>query len=246
MPLSKEEFEEIINKHEKGSELLEFVTAALNAEKEHGVSETNRANRQSATFRGERDIFKGHLKKLGWDETQDVNEFIESLSSTKTEGTQSKTELDEVKKTLTKLQKEFEKGQLELKVERERAGELARQNKLKTIESKLQPKISEDFHGPEFVIKTLIADGKVDVDESGNIIFKNGDDSISFDEGYKQFKVDHKDSLKNKQAGGSGSFPGGSGAKVKYSREQLDAMTPEQAAKDITNYNESYKVHYSN
>ena len=156
MPLTKEEFEEIIKKHEKGSELLEFVTAALSAEKEHGIKETNRANQQAATFRTELKNFKGYLTKLGWEETQDINEFIESLSSTKTESTQSKTELDEVKKTLIKLQKDFEKGQNELKVERERAGELARQNKLKTIESKLHPKINEDFHGPEFVMINFI------------------------------------------------------------------------------------------
>lgn len=245
MAITKEEFEELIKKHEKGSDILEFVTAALNAEKDHGIKETNRANQQAATFRNQLKDFKGYLTKLGWEETQDVNEFIESLSTTRTEGTQSKTELDQVKATLTKLQKEFEKGQNELKAERERASELARQNKLKTIESKLHPKISEDFHGPEFVIKTLIAEGKVDIDDSGNIIFKNGEDSVNFEDGYKQFKIDHKDSLKNKQSGGSGSYPGGSGAKPKYSLEQLKTMTPEQVAADIDNVNASMKAYSS-
>lgn len=164
-----EEFKRALEALENGAELLEFHASALDKEKQFGIQKYSEKDKEAAKLRK----YKGSLKELGWDGESDPEEFIANVKD-KLEGRQaeSNTALTDLNKQFKQLQKEFEKTQGELQTEREQRTTLQKQNKTKTIESALQPKLAEQFYGSQFIIKALIADGQVDLDEGGQVVFK--------------------------------------------------------------------------
>lgn len=238
MPVNQEEFKKALEALPNGSELLEFHVSAVTAEKSRGIEESRKTNKEAQALRK----YKQIVEKLGYDGEQDLEEFAQSLSET-IEGKTSKgnSELSDLQKKIAKIQRDFEASQNELKTEREQRTALQQLNKVKTIESKLGPKLSEEFYGSQYLIKALLADGLVDLDDSGEIIFKQGDQTIGFEEGFKKLSETHAESRKNKQAAGAGSQASTQASRPKYSRDQLKAMTPEQIAADLANVNASLK-----
>lgn len=240
--MDKAAFTAALEALENGKDLLEFHTSAVLDEKNRGVEEFRRANKDVSKLKH----FKKLINDLGWDGESDVEEFIESVKNLQDVGTQSPTEskeYGELKKNLTKLQKDFESAQTELKTEREQRSELQKVNKIKTIENTLTPKLAEEFYGAPLMIKALIADNMVDVAEDGNVVFKQGDKTLGISDGLKWLGDTYSDARKNKQAPGSGSQPSVQVAKPKYTKQQTDTMTAEQAAADIVNFNASLKAH---
>ena len=194
------EFLKVLEGQENGTELVEFFNQSIQNEKTIFIEKNRQHNKENQTLRQGLKDLKSRLTKIGWDGQADLDEFFETLNETiagkKEEGSAASKEL----KT---LQKQIEKFQNELKVEQEKRLELQK----KIIESTLLPKISEEFYGSEFIIKFLISDGLVDLDETGKVIFKNGEDILDFDSGLKAFGEAHPNSKKNKQKTGSGSQP---------------------------------------
>jgi hypothetical protein len=167
-------------------------------------------------------------------------ETIEGKQTTQT------SELSELQSTVKKLQKSFESAQNELKTEKERSESLSKQNKVKTIEGKLTPRLNEDLYGANYLVKSLIAEGSLDLDEDGNITLKNGETVLSYDDAIKHLVNSNTDARRNKQVSGAGSSGGNGKAQIgkpKYTKEQIKMMSGEEAAADIQNYNESMKFH---
>lgn len=243
MPMSKEQFEAAIAKLDNKDEILEFFTSSVDAEKNKAIEDHRVKNKENQQLKENLKGLKSLLAEIGWDETGDSKAFIETLKQT----VAGKEELEAgANKEVQALRKSLEKIQNDLKAEQDQRVALQRQNKIKTLENTLTSKM-QDLIGHNFIIKSMIADGAVDVDDNGEVVFKEGDDVIKLDDGLKKFVAKHPELKKNSQVAGSGSRPNGSGnTKVKYTKEQLDSMTQEQAAADITNYNESFKAHYSN
>lgn len=240
MTISAAEFKRILEGLENGAELLEYHTSAVAQEKEYGKSKYAEKDKEALNLRK----FKTLIKGLGWDGESDPEEFVNSLNETLTNRqSEGNTQLTELTSQFKKLQKDFEKTQGELTAEREQRAELQRQNKLKTIENTLAPKLSEQFYGHNFMIKALIADGQVDLNEAGQVIFKNGESVMELDQGLKWLEETHADSRKNTQKPGVGSTPANqAGPKAKYTMAQIDSMTPEQLAADMVNVNASLKA----
>ncbi len=241
MPMSKEDFLKTIEKLENKDALLEFVTSTVDSEKEKWTTEHRVKNNENKQLKENLASLKTLLADLGWDESGDAKTFIETLKQT----VSGKQELEESSnKEVTSLRKALEKIQKDLKDEQDQRATLQKQNKIKTLESTLTSKMG-DFLGNNFIIKSWIADGAVDLDDNGEVIFKEGDETVKLEDGIKKFVTAHPELKKNSQVPGSGSRPNGSKtANVKYTKEQVDSMTAEQAAGDITNYNASMKAHY--
>lgn len=239
MSITSAEFKKALESLENGAELLEFHAAAVAQEKEYGKSKYSEKDKEAANLRK----YKSYIKDLGWDGESDPEDFVVSIK-TSLEGRQEEgnVQLSEVTKQLAKLQKDFEKAQGELQIEREQRASLQQQNKIKTIESTLAPKLSEQFYGHNFMIKALMADGQVDLNEEGQVIFKNGDSVMDLEKGIKWLGETHADARKNTQKAGGGSTPANQGNKPKYTQAQIDAMTPQQMAADIANVNASLKA----
>jgi hypothetical protein len=235
--LTSAEFKKALESLENGNELMEFHTAAVDKEKQTGIDKYRQKDSEVKKLK----VFKSAIKKLGWDEESDVEDFSNTLQDT-IEGKQNQenTELGKVQSQLKKLMRDFEKTQKELSVERENASKLQQQNKLKSIENTLTPKLSETFYNAGFMIKGLIADGKADLDESGNVVLKNGDEVMDLDSGINWLKDTHADAVKNTQRSGSSSTSSSTGSGAKYSKQQLQAMSAEDAAKDLEAFEESY------
>ncbi len=241
MPFAtREDFEKGIEKLENKQDILDFLNNSVKSVETKFTDEHRAKNNENKQLKESLKGLKTLLAELGWDESGDSKSFIETLKAT----LEGKKELEETSnKEVQTLKKTLEKIQKDLKTEQEQRATLQKQNKIKTIESVLMPKFNDSFYGANFIVKSLISDSLVDLDDSGNVIFKDGDSSLGLDEGIKKFSDSHPESRKNTQKAGSGSKPSGNGAKPKYTIEQLNSMTPAQAAADIEGFNASLKAH---
>jgi hypothetical protein len=235
MTISQEEFRQALEGLDNSEELLEYHNSAVLSEKNRGVEQNRKNNKQNQNLQQ----YKRFVEELGWDGQTSLEEFKESLTEN---DSKSSGEIQDLNKNLLKLQKEFEKSQVQLQQEREQRANLEKVNKIKTIESTLSPKLSDKFYGSNFMIKALLADGAVDLDENGNVVFKKDDDLLNIDEGIKWLSDTHSDARKNLQRGGIGSNPTGISAKTKYTLDQIKAMTPQQIADDVSEVNKSMAI----
>lgn len=241
--MDREVFLSALSTLPNGSEMVQFFEDSIKAETSKGVSSSHRANSENVKY-------KKAFQKLGWDGTADLDEFtgvvLDTIEGNKTSGN---AELSDLNAQVRKLQKAFDISQNELKAEREQRETLQRQNKIKTIEGKVLPRLSNDINGAQWIVKSLLSEGSLDMDENGDIIIKNGDSVLGFEDGLTHIINSNPDLKKSKQVPGVGTSSS-TGNKVttgkpKYTLEQLKTMSPEQAAADLTGYNESMK-HYSN
>lgn len=239
MPMTSEEFERALKSLENGESLLEYHNDTVSKEKQYGMKKYDSKDAEAKSLRK----FKSVIKNLGWDGESDPEEFV-ALVNEKLVGRQDddNSQLGELNKQLKKLQKDFETTNKELQTEREQKTQLQQQNKIKTIESTLSPKLSEQFYGSNFLIKALLADGQVDLSDDGQVVFKRGEDVLDLDAGLKWLGETHADARKNTQKAGSGSQPRSQGSGPKYTMDQINNMTKEQAAADIANVNASLKA----
>ena len=110
--------------------------------------------------------------------------------------------------------------------------------------------MSNDINGANWIVKSLLSDGALDLDDNGEIVVKNGENTLGFEDGIKHIINTNPDLRKSKQVSGAGSSSssqgtGGSMIKPKYTLERLKSMTQEEAVADIAGYNESLKFHNS-
>ena len=113
MPISAEQFREALLKVENGEELLEFHAGAVAAEKTTGITKHREANKEAQNLRK----FKIAMEKMGYDPASqaDVEAFADGImEQIEQSGTKTTTELTDLQKTLSKLQKDFTKSQTEL------------------------------------------------------------------------------------------------------------------------------------
>jgi hypothetical protein len=239
MPVSAAEFKAAIEKLPNGVDLLEYHVGAVEYEKSLGVQTSREKNHENQRLRA----FKKAFDKLGFQGTEaEIENYVEELMAKVEEnGVKGNTQLSELQKTIAKLQKDFEKTSTELQTEREQKTVLEKQARAKNIESKLLPKLQEEFYGANFIVKALMADGLVDLDESGEVTFKRGDEVIPFSEGIKFIGEQNADSRKNKQNGGAGSTATTQTAKPKFTLEQIKAMDQSQIQSNLADVNESMR-----
>ena len=238
--ITLDSFKASLSKLENGSELLEFFDSSVSDEKTKAIDITRKANKESQNI-------KKAFNRLGYDGVANVDEFVDVLLETiDGKATTQTTELSDLQNTVKKLQRSFEQVQGELKTEREKSESLHKQNKIKTIEGKLTPKLNEELYGANYLVKSLIAEGALDLDEEGNITLKNGESVLSYDDAIKHLVNSNTDSRKNKQVPGASSSSGVQGKtqyKPKYTMDQIKAMNQEEAAKDIKEVNASAKFY---
>jgi hypothetical protein len=175
------------------TDILEGIIELINQEKEKGVSEVQKRNKEAQNLRK----YKIALEAAGLTEDDDISEFL----SGKTKRT-DKSDSDNL--TLKSLKAELDRVKQERDAER-------LNGKKKTLQAELTNALGDKVYGSKYLINSLISDGSFDVVD-GEVVFKNGDEHLSFQDGVKHVLDSNKDLLKTSQAGGTKST--GSAGKV--------------------------------
>jgi hypothetical protein len=176
----------------KGKELAESVVNLIESEKQRGILETNKRNKENQNLRK----FKQSFEALGYSEDTDLDGFtadlVKKVNKPVSEDISSKL-------TLKTLNDQIQKLTADLDSER-------KVSKTKTITAKLTQSLTDKVYGADLLIKSLISDNQVDL-QNDNVVFKNGENYVGFDDGIKNLLELRKDIVKNVQVGGSKTNP---------------------------------------
>ena len=142
---------------------------------------------------------KSALGDIGY-ESGDVVDFIGDIKKKQQSSDKSKYEKATLEEKLNDLERKWEEAE-------NKAKQLERETIVNKISSKLNDSISDKIYGSKYVIESLINSGRVDMVD-GDILFKNGDDFISFDKGIESVLEENKDMLKVNQKSGANTSQG--------------------------------------
>lgn len=198
---SLEDIEKILK--EKGvAELTEDVSYLIENEKQRGISEKSKANREAQDMRKYKIAYERMSKHLGIENIDDVDSSLESIGEklkSSERGTKAMSENEKLIKKLDEISKRLDSAENEKRDITEKA-------KKATIRSKLMNELSDKVFEPSLIIDSLVLAGKVDLSHDGeNIEFVKGDERLNFKDGLASFFNEHKGILKSNQVAGSGS-----------------------------------------
>ena len=175
--------------------LKESIVAVVNVEKERGISSTKKKDKEVLRF-------KSALKDLGYDREkfEDLDSFISANKER-----ESKTQKSSL--TIAQLNDKVQSLAETLETERQQLAEKTRIAKESKLQAQLTEKIGNEFYGSKYLINDLVSNGRVDLVDN-KVVFKSGDDIISFDSGLTALKEENKGMLKVTQKAGSGESGG--------------------------------------
>lgn len=195
--MTLEELKTKLESLDKGSDLYDTVVDLINEEKERGKTAKHKANGEAQNLRA----FKKSLEALGFEgDSDEVDSFTASLLDKITNANSTG---DTNTLTLKSLQAQLKKMNGQLETEQTRSRTLETKAKSKTIAAKLTDALSDKVYGGKYLINSLISDGRVDMD-GDTVVFKNGDEVISFEDGVTQVLEENKDIVRTAQTPGSG------------------------------------------
>jgi hypothetical protein len=201
---------------EKAVEILPEIEAYVNSVKENEAkifaANKSKVNKEAE---GLRTKLKRVLEVTGYKEG-DVESYIEELASRNESSSTEKSTLEKRVDALTKA----------IETERKEKETLKTKSKQKTIYSTLKDAF-KDVSGNEFVIKALIADNQVDIDETDNITFTFNGESYDFKSGVDRFLADNKGLVMSTSKSGADSTTRKDKNNAKtLTKEQWDNLTP--------------------
>jgi hypothetical protein len=182
-------------------ELYEAAKALVEEEKNRGIKEASKANKEAQSFRKHKIALEELAKANGLEKIDDPEAFVGGILD-KMKGAGDKEsavtrELAEIKKTLKA--KELKEAELEEKAKRV------------TIKSKAFAEFEKSLIGAKLHLEDVIRTGRLTLAEDGEtVVWKKDDDEIPFEEGLRAYVAENKDSAKNTQKPGAKSKPGSS------------------------------------
>lgn len=235
MPISTlEEFKAAISSLQDKDDLMEFFVSQVESEKQRGISERQKANREAQALRR----FKIAMEKLGYADDTDLEEFTgkmreaQEASQAVTESGLKSGEVTELTKQLKKLQQDFTTTKAQLDEEKKNALELKTRAERNQIKAKLIDALKDKVYGHDLLADSLISNGQVAL-EADDVVFIDGENRVGFDVGLKSLLDKRTDILKNTQKGGAGSTPTTSDKKT-FTPEQIANMSKEDVKANLT------------
>jgi len=179
----------------ENEETKEAIISLVEAEKEKGISSYRKKDSEVLKL-------KNTLKELGYDHEKysNVDEFIEDTKKVKDKVSKSSL-------TIAQLNDKLNDITSQLDSEREAAANAKRLAKENKLTAELTKNIGKDFIGSEYLIKDLISEGRVDL-VNNEVVFKEGDDIITFDKGLVDLKEKNKGMLRTNIKSGTGDVGG--------------------------------------
>jgi len=215
--MTEEEIKKLEEKAKKAEE-LEKKQAEMSQKLE-------KLTKDSETYKQFSDNVINNLKEIGYNEDEEIDKFIErkkaeaeknkNNTSKGKEGDVGTEELEELRsefKTIKSKYEELNKSHETLKAEKEKADRESKQQKLrsKLLDSMKHDDGSYAYAGAEARVENLILKGVVDIDKTGEPIWRDEKDpeiKKDFSEGLKNYleRDDIKRDYRDPQKGGSGS-----------------------------------------
>lgn len=217
------EFKAALEAVNGGPDLINFHLTQVDAEKQRGISEVQKRNKEAENLRR----FKLGFEALGYDGNTDINDFVSGLRQTTEEVSQKSVTVQELQRQLQKLSADFKTVQTDLVREREIAQELKDKAKRETIKASLIDALKDRVYGHDFLSNDLINSGRVDLTEDNKIVFINEDKSqIGFDDGISKLLESRPDIVKNNQRPGGAAQPtsGGNGSGPSTDQERIQRL----------------------
>lgn len=217
---------------EKAEAIKEHFTSLIEAEKNKGIESRREANNEAAGVRSRLKMVESAILEAGFaipeiekdgKKTYDYESLSTVLKSTadKTKKLpETETEVSNLRNTV----KEYEKTLKELTGFKEKYEETTQKVRKKTLETELSKAFDDDSGNPAIfgkseVIKNLIYEGVVDLDENEQVIWKIGEEMLDLKTGKEKFLEQRKDLIKVSPKSGSGGS--GSGGSQKSGLEAL-------------------------
>lgn len=202
---------------EKADVIKEVFTSAIEAEKTKGIESRREANNEAKGLRSRLQGLEGVIIDSGLTipevekdgkKVYDYDSFglsLKELRESKKKVPEKETELGNMKNKLKEYESQIEglKGfQSKYEEERQKAKTKALESKL--IEGFTNSNGESDIYGRPDVIKNLINEKRVDLDEDGGVIWKDGENKLDFKTGKEKFLEDRKDLVRMSPKNGSG------------------------------------------
>lgn len=242
MALDAGQFKSILEKLPEAKDLMEFHVHAVESEKQRGIEESRKANSEAQNLRK----YKIGMEKLGFNkEADELDKFLESIQVTAKKAGEvdtAKMTLDQVTSELNKLKTDYTKTIAELNAEKKNAETIKAQAARKTIKAQLIEKLNDKVYGHDFVAETLINDGRVILGENDAVQFVEGDAKVSIDDGIKKLLETRTDIVKNQQRPGANSKAPAAKPAAKYSKEQIESMSPEDIRANLADVKASLGI----
>lgn len=197
------------------------VTEAIEAEKSRGIDESRKKGQSVQKYMTEANRLKDILRNAGIDPDEDIEQQISALKESIKE--KPKSDLERQVLTLSKQVKILTDGMAEKTKEAETEKGKYRNTKLTQV---LGQSLGEKIHASDFVIKGLIRDGKVKLDENENPVWVDGETEIEFGKGVDSFLKQNNGIVKTTQTPGAGSSPGSGKSAKSMARAEFDNLAP--------------------
>lgn len=186
-----------------------IVLAAIEAEKSRGIEAANKKGAENAKLRRENEGFKSAIKNTFEFDVSSVDDLPDALSKFKTKSVNTSEyvpvkDFEMLKKQIADRDAKIEAANRDLR-------------NSKTAE-KLNKVICDHFHAADYLIKDLIAQDRVRLTESGDVVFVDGDEEIEAAKGIEKLKKSRPDLVKNTSKPGSG---GAGGSKDKKNEKSI-------------------------
>lgn len=185
------------------------IEGLIKAESEKFIGLKSKLNKENESVRGR---LNRTLAALGY-ESGDVDEFLESYKS---KSTATVTEKNTLEKKLNDIMTALDR-------ERKEKEAIAVKTKHKTIESALKDAFKNVPSAP-FVIRSLIADGVVDVEEGDRIKFTFDGEDLDFKTGVQRFLDNNKSLVQIKQEGGGTGGASAAAQKKTITRKEFNSL----------------------
>ena len=205
-----------LNEEEKS-----VITEAIESEKSRGIDESRKKGQSVQKYMTEANRLKDILRNAGIDPDEDIEQQLVSLKESIKE--KPKSDLERQVLTLSKQVKMLTDGMAEKTKEAEGEKNKYRNTKLTQV---LGTSLGEKIHASDFVIKGLIRDGKVKLDENENPVWVDGETETEFGKGVELFLKQNNTIVKTQQTPGTGSSPGSGKSAKTMVRSEFDSLAP--------------------
>ena len=230
---SIEDLRQVLKDSPAVEEIVGFVNAQVEAEKQQGIATHRKANNEAQGLRK----WKTAMETVGY---QGEPDGIEEWLAEKTKAQPEKKGGPDPE--IEKLRREFKKAQEALVEAQGKAAAIKAASDKRAIKAKIADALRDKVYAHDLLADSLIANGMVKLTEDEQVVFVKGDDEIEFNTGVKQLLESRPDLVKNTQAPGARSNGRPVQGTPVYTFDRLKGMTQAEMVANMADIDASLKA----